>query len=154
MNNKPESNRDKLDRLLDKTLNKLPEHEAPESLILNVMARVAEEEERQRLSWFARLQWPIVLVSACFVFVATYFSGDVLAFLSNQVTTGQFAGEIESVQNGVQTLSTLLHALGKVLGLIPPPALYSFVALAVTFSACTFAGMGTVIFRLTRPVSV
>jgi hypothetical protein len=154
MNTTPESNRDKLDRLLDETLNQLPEREAPESLFSNIMARVSEEEEAQRLSWFARLQWPVVLVSACFVFLATYFSGDAISYLSNLVTTGQFAGEIESVNSGIQLFSTILHALGKVIGLIPPVALYSAAAVAVAFSACTFAGMGTVIFRLTRPATL
>ena len=55
MNTTPNPDRDKLDRLLDETLKDFPEMQAPESLLGNVMARVAEEEEKQQLSWFARL---------------------------------------------------------------------------------------------------
>ncbi|MCB1124636.1 MAG: hypothetical protein KJT03_23995, partial [Verrucomicrobiae bacterium] len=69
MNNNRQGNEDRLDRILDNTLSNLPERQAPDSLLGNVMARVAAEEEKQRLSWFARLQWPVVAVCACFVFL-------------------------------------------------------------------------------------
>ena len=41
MNSIPDPNKEKLDRLLDDTLSNLPELKAPETLLGNVMERVA-----------------------------------------------------------------------------------------------------------------
>lgn len=151
MNTTPDPERDKLDRLLDETLKDLPEMQAPESLLGNVMARVAEEEEKQRLSWFARLQWPVVAVSAAFIFVVTYFTGDAIEYARGLFSTEQFAGEIETVNQGVAVAGTLLDAFTKVINLVPPAVLYSVAAAVIFFSISSFAGMGTVLFRITRP---
>ena len=150
MNTTPDPNRQKLDRLLDDTLRELPELEAPENLLPNIMARVAAEEERQRLSWFARLQWPSVTVGASFVFFITYFSKPMVAYLGGILNTAQFAGEIERVNTGIQLLSTLGNACSKVIGLIPPAFLYGSIGAIFLFLALSCAGIGTAFFKITR----
>ena len=151
MNNSPDPERDKLDRLLDETLKDIPEMQAPESLLGNVMARVAEEEENQQLSWFARLQWPVVAVSALFVFVVTYFTGDAIEYAKGLFSTEQFAGEIEAVNQSVSVAGTLLEAFTQVINLVPSAVLYSVAAAVLFFTISSFAGMGTVLFRISRP---
>ena len=150
MNTTPDPERDKLDRILDETLKDLPELKAPESLLGNVMARVAEEEEKQQLSWFARLQWPVVAVSAALVFVVTYFTGDAITYLSGLFSTEQFAGEIETVNQTVQIANTLFAAMAKVINLVPSAVLYALAAMVVFFSISSCAGIGTVLFRISR----
>jgi hypothetical protein len=150
MNTTPDPKKDKLDHLLDETLRNIPEREAPESLLANVMARVAEEAETQHLSWFARLQWPVVAVSACFVFFATYFSDEAVTALLGYLNTEQYAGEIQNVNIFLQLVETLFNAMAKVFSLIPSLILYSTIALILTVSAFSCAGIGTVLFRLTR----
>lgn len=150
MNTTPDPDKDRLNRLLDKSLKDLPEMQAPDSLLDNIMARVAEEEEKQNLSWFARLQWPVVAVSAAFVFIATYFGNDAIAALLGYANTEQYAGEIQNVNLFVQLLTTLGNATTKVVSLVPSAILYSVIALIVGVSAFSCAGLGTVLFRLTR----
>lgn len=150
MNSAPEPKKDKLDRLLDESLSNLPDRQAPDALLVNVMARIAVEEEPAQLSWFTRLRWPVVAISSCFVFLASYYSKTIFASLVTRVKTGQFAGEIEDVNLGIQLLSTLGNACAKVFGLIPSPLLYGVLAAALLFSAVSCAGFGTVLFRLTR----
>lgn len=150
MNTTPDPNRDKLDRLLDETLGNLPEYEAPEDLLTNIMARVVKEEERQNVSWYTTLRWPAALASAGCVFLGIFFSSEIHAYFSRLIPVGRFTGGIETVNTVIQILGAISNALGKVLGLIPPMALYSIAALVVAFFACTFAGMGTALFRLTR----
>ena len=150
MNRTPDPDRDRLDRLLDETLKDLPEMQAPDSLLGNIMARVAEEEEKQHLSWFARLQWPVVAVSAAFVFLATYFGNDALAVLMGYANTEQYAGEIQNVNLFVQLMATLGSAASKVINLVPSTILYSAVALIIGMSAFSCAGLGTALFRLSR----
>jgi hypothetical protein len=151
MNTTPDPERDKLDRALDETLRNIPELTAPESLLTNVMARVTEEVEAQHLSWIARLQWPVVAVSACFVFFAAYFSDEAFSALLGYFNTEQYAGEIQNVTIGIQLVATLLSATAKVFSLIPPVLLYSLAALVISVSTFSCAGIGTVLFRLTQP---
>ena len=150
MNTKPDPDRDKLDRLLDETLKDLPEMQAPESLLDNIMARVAEEEEKQQLSWFARLQWPVVAVSALFIFFATYFGDDVVRAVMASINTEQYAGEIQNVNVFIQLIGTMFNAMAKVISLVPSAILYSIILLVIGISSFSCAGFGTVLFRLTR----
>jgi hypothetical protein len=119
-------------------------------LLGNVMERVAEEEETQRLSWFSRLQWPVVAVSACFIFFAAYFSDEAFTMLLGYFNTEEYAGDIQNVNIGIQLIGTLFSAAAKVFSLIPSVLLYSLAALIVTFSTFSFAGIGTVLFRITQ----
>ncbi|MDA0350001.1 MAG: hypothetical protein O3C43_22710 [Verrucomicrobia bacterium] len=150
MNSTPENNDDKLDRLLDRSLNSLPEREAPKTLLPNIMALVAQEQESVRLSWFVQLKWPVVAISACFVFLTTYFSNDIFRMVLGLLSSDQFAGEIQGVNSGISILSTLGNALVKVVDMVPAPALYSVAAALFFFSAFSCAGVGTVLFRLTK----
>jgi hypothetical protein len=150
MNKDPEKNDLRLDRLLDETLANLHEQKAPESMLANIMSRVAVEEEKQRLSWFARLQWPVVAVCACFVFFATYFSDEAVTAFLNFVNAGQFAGGIDKLNFGLEIAGTLASAFRKVFELVPSALWYSLVALMVTVSTFSCAGLGTLLFRLTR----
>jgi hypothetical protein len=150
MNTTPNPDRDKLDRLLDETLKDFPEMQAPESLLGNVMARVAEEEEKQQLSWFARLQWPVVAVSAFFIFFATYFGDDAVRAIMTSLNTEQYAGDIQNVNVFIQLIGTVLSAAAKVVNLVPSVILYSVIFLVIGISSFSCAGLNTVHFRLTR----
>lgn len=150
MNTTPNPERDKLDRLLDETLKGLPEVQAPESLLGNVMARVVEEEEKQQLSWFARLQWPVVAVSALCIFFATYFGDDAVRAVMASINTEQYAGEIQNVNVFIQLIGTMFNATGKVISLVPSAVLYSIILMVIGISSFSCAGFGTVLFRLTR----
>ena len=148
MNFAAKPDRDRLDRLLDDVLGDLPEQKAPGILLPDVMARVARDEGKERQSWLAPLQWSVVLVSTGCVLLASYFSPEVLAYLSRYLATIQFAGEIESVNAGIQLFPTVFTALGKLVLLISLTALYPLATVVIVFSACFFAGMATLIYRL------
>jgi hypothetical protein len=150
MNIRPENRDDHLDHLLDETLNSLKEHEAPALLLPNIMARVAEEEQMERMSWFGRLRWPVVFVSACSVLCFTFYSRSLFQSALSLINNGEFAGEIEGVNTGLQLMATLGNALSKVVSLVPPPILLSVVAAIFLFTAASCAGFGTVLFRLIR----
>jgi hypothetical protein len=150
MNLTPENNDDKLDWLLDRSLNNLPEREAPKTLLPNIMALVAQEQESVRLSWFVRLRWPVVAVSASFVFIISYFSNEILRMVLSLFSRDQFAGEIQEVNAAISILSTLGNALVKVVNMAPAPVLYSVAATLFFFTAFSCAGVGTVLFKLTK----
>lgn len=150
MNSTPDHQNEKLDRLLDETLDSLKEREAPVSLLPNIMARVVEEEQLQRLTWFARLRWPVVAVSACSVFLFTFYSRSLIQLLFNSIKVGTYANEIRDVNTGLQLITTLGNAFSKVVSLVPSPILLSVITVAFLFTAASCAGFGTVLFRLTR----
>lgn len=141
---------DRLDRILEQTLRDLPDRQAPESLLGDVMARVASEAERHRQSWFVRLQWPVVAVGACALFLAAYFGNDLIAAAAGYLSAGHYAGEFQTVQMGIEILGTLGGALRKVASLVPAYVWYGLLALIVTVSTFSCAGIGTLLFRLTQ----
>lgn len=150
MNSTPDDQDDNLDRLLDETLDSLKEREAPASMLPNIMARVAEVEQVQQLTWFARLRWPVVAVSACSVLLFTFYSNSLFQYLFNSIKAGTYAKEIQDINTGLQVIATLGNAFSKVVALVPYPILVSAVASAFLLTAVSCAGFGTVLFRLTR----
>ncbi len=150
MNSTPEHQNEKLDRLLDETLDTLKEREAPASMLPNIMAMVAEVEQLQQLTWFARLRWPVVAVSACSVFLFTFYSNSLFQYLFNSVNVGTYAREIQDVNTSLQLLTALGNAFSKVISLVPSPILTSVIAVGFLFTSASCAGFGTVLFRLTR----
>lgn len=150
MNSAPGNNNDKLDRLLDESLNNLPEYQAPESLLPNVLARIAEHEASAQLPWLARLRWPVAAISACAAILATFYSQVLFQALLGVFNIGQFSGEIETLNKGILIFDTLESTFAKVFSLIPASALYAAAALAFLFTAFSCAGFGTVLVRLTR----
>ena len=150
MNLSPENQKDNWDRLLDESLKSLPERQAPEDLLINVMAKIASQEDAARLSWYTRLRWPVVVISSTLVFLAAYFSDSILESLWGYLKPASMVGKIQEINEGIQVVSVLLNACAKVLSLIPIPWLFTSAAVIFLFSACSCAGFGTVLFRLTR----
>ncbi len=149
MKTTPNPEEDRFEEWLDKVLTDLPEQEAPASLLPQVMARIAREERKERNAWLATMRWSLVLVSVGCMVLATYFSPEIMSHLFRYLAALPFAGGMEFVHDCLQLLATVFNTAGKVLGLIALTALLPIVAVIIVFSASFFAGMATLIFRLT-----
>ncbi|MBC9888354.1 MAG: hypothetical protein F7B06_00550 [Opitutae bacterium] len=149
MKTSPNPEGDRLDGRLDKALTDLPELEAPASLLPQVMARIAREEKKERLSRFATMRWVIVFVSAGCALGATYFSPELMAHLSRYLTVHPLADGMELVHVCLQLFATVFNAVGKVFGLISLTALLPIVTVIIVFSASSLAGIATLVFQLT-----
>ncbi len=144
---------DRLDGLLNEVLGDLPELEAPRSLLPNVMARIARDQQRERSSRFAAIRWVLVLVSVGCMLLVTYFSPSILAYLSRYAATLQSGSAIENVNAGIQIIATVGDALGKVFGLISFTGMLPVATVIIVFSTGFLAGIATLIFRLTFSAS-
>lgn len=149
MKSEPNPDPDRLDGLLNEVLGDLPELEAPDSLLPDVMARIAREQKQEQSSRFAAMRWGLVLVSIVGMLLATYFSPSIFAYLSRYAATLQIGSAIEKVNAGIQIIATVGDALGKVFGLISFTGTLPIATVIIVFSTAFLAGIATLIFRLT-----
>ena len=149
MKSEPNPDPDRLDGLLNEVLGDLPELEAPDSLLPDVMARIAREQKQEQCSRFAPMRWGLVLVSVVGMLLATYFSPSIFAYLSRYAATVQIGSAFEKVNAGIQTIATVGDALGKVFGLISFTGTLPIATVIIVFSTGFLAGIATLIFRLT-----
>ncbi|MCB1121985.1 MAG: hypothetical protein KJT03_10575, partial [Verrucomicrobiae bacterium] len=80
----------------------------------------------------------------------TYYSNDVIAAAIHYLNSGHYAGEIQTVNTSIGVLGTLAGAFEKVAALVPAYVWYSLLAIIVTVSTFSCAGIGTLLFRLTQ----
>ncbi|HUI59462.1 MAG TPA: hypothetical protein VLX90_04530 [Steroidobacteraceae bacterium] len=150
----PESNPDKLERLVGNLLRDLPARRAPATLENRVLAQVALAGERSAAPWWRRsfVHWPagarIGFLVASYGFIRLVLAGAVsaAAFLRlDSLGQGSYPA-LTWLRAGASLGGAAIDTLESLLRAIPTGWLYGAVIAAVTLYVTLF-GLGTLAYR-------
>jgi hypothetical protein len=131
-----------LEKFIDQQLKKLPEREAPENLVANVLAAITA---RQDLPWWKQpfTSWPRNTQAILFAFLSLVFAGVVyLAWRpAEALSSGALTERVSSFASIGRALETMANCALVVLRLLPWQWLVAFAVVCLAmYAACLATG--------------
>lgn len=142
------------EKRLHEELRKLPEHEAPASLVPNVMAAIRARENAAAVAWWRRpaTSWPPPMriamgATALALFALLVYGGHLLApSIAASADTGALSGTVDKIGSLWTALVALVNAIGLVLRDTLSPVLLAVIA-GACFSYVALLGIGGALWR-------